>query len=363
MGALGNSEKPPSRGQKIRGSISNQRKKRGGSSKKRLALGAGIFFGPTLIGLMLFLIAFQAGFALEHISRITGGLRFGALHLNLSRRLNHVRRDYLRTAYYTDEIEIDSRVSRYTKTTLGARMLGVTPHKLMGHLEAKGYRFKHGTFKGGGLLTKGRRTATKAYLPDGTVKEIKSSKDMRALIKQVNVDLDDGTAASRFRATRASFLLAKKSGLPFMRFMTIIDGLRSGSLKNTVRGSPKAMVELVNESIIDGKNRIGKRLPKLRNSFRRLGIEGNIADAKNSLTQNKSLRLGSILGEITSGFDTRQKILFGASAASIAVSLMAFACILRELSTLIRGAFKMKVRGLQDTAAYFNNHHQSDESR
>ena len=148
---------------------------------KKVLAGVGMFFLPTMVGLILVLIALQAGLTLEHISRVTTGLRFGSMHLMLSRRFNHIRREYVRLADY--QTPSSSRSARYTKTTLGSRLLGVTPDKIYRHLEnTKGYKFEYSTFKGGPLITKGRKTLTRVTYPpgpDGTVrvKDIKSTSD------------------------------------------------------------------------------------------------------------------------------------------------------------------------------------------
>ena len=315
---------------------------------KKVGLALGAFLLPTFIGLLLVLIALQAGFTLTHITRVTTGLRFGSMHLLLSRRFNHVRREYVRTAQY--QTLGSNQFARYTKTTLGSRLLGVSPDKIYRHLNQKGYKFEYTTLRGGALTVKGRKTLTKVIEPGGQIRDIKSSADARQFLADIRYSFDD-TEVSRFRATRASLLLAKQIGLPFLRFRSVIDGLRDGSLKNTIRGSPTNFVsQRINEEILDGKTRLARKLPRMQKSLANFGATDLVEQAQNGFAQ-EGLSRAQVTQNLQSHFDGRQKVLRVAAAGSVAVAVLTLACVVREIGTMIRDAFKMKVRGMQDSAA------------
>lgn len=314
--------------------------------RKKLIAGLGVFLLPTLVGFILLLIALQSGLVLEHITRVTSGLRFGSMHLMLSRRFNHIRREYVRLAEYQTP---NSRTARYTRTTLGSRLLGVTPDKIYRHLNTEGYKFKYSTFEGGTLATKGRKTLTQVIYPDGTVKDIKSSSDALDFIRSSRTSFDD-LEVSRFRALRASLLMGKQIGIPFLRFRIIIDSLRDGSLRNSVRGSPTNFVQQrISEEISLKKQRLGDKLPRLNENLKRFDVDELAETAR--VDANQNLGKKAVTANIRKSLDARQGVLKGAAKASIAVAIVTLACVIREIGSMIREAFKMKVRGLQDSAA------------
>ncbi len=319
--------------------------------RKKLIAGLGVFLLPTLVGFILLLIALQSGLVLEHITRVTSGLRFGSMHLMLSRRFNHIRREYVRLAEYQTP---NSRSARYTRTTLGSRLLGVTPDKIYRHLNTKGYKFKYSTFEGGALSTKGRKTLTQVTYPpepDGTVRvrDIKSSSDALDFIRSSRASFDD-LEVSRFRALRASLLMGKQIGIPFLRFRIIIDSLRDGSLRNSVRGSPTNFVQQrISEEILLKKKHLGNKLPRLNENLKRFDVDELAEIAR--VDANQNLGREAVTANIRKSLDARQGVLKGAAKASIAVAVVTLACVIREIGSMIREAFKMKVRGLQDSAA------------
>ena len=341
-------EKLTGRSSAGRQSKNNSSSKKSLLKNKKVLAGVGMFFLPTMVGLILVLIALQAGLTLEHISRVTTGLRFGSMHLMLSRRFNHVRREYVRLADY--QTPNSNRSARYVKTTLGSRLLGVTPDKIYRHLEnTRGYKFEYSTFKDGPLIAKGRKTLTRVTYPDGTVKDIKSSSDALDFVRASRLSFDD-LEISRFRANRASFLMAKQIGIPFLRFRALIDGLKDGSLKNSIRGSPARFVQQrVNEEILVKKQRLVDKLPRLKENLERFDVD-ELADTAR-VDANKNLGKKAIDSNIKKSLDARQAVLKTTSAASITVAVVTLACVIREIGSMIRDAFKMKVRGLQDSAA------------
>ena len=160
----------------------------------------------------------------------------------------------------------------------------------------------------------------------------------------------DDLEISRFRALRASLLLGKQIGIPFLRFRIIIDSLKDGSLKNAIRGSPTRFIQQrINEEILVKKQRLVDKLPRLKENLERFDVD-ELADTARA-DANTNLGEKAIDSNIKKSLDARQAVLKTTSAASIAVAVVTLACVIREIGSMIREAFKMKVRGLQDSAA------------
>lgn len=316
---------------------------------KKYLLGGALVI-PVFIGLILLVFALQSGLVLEHIQRVSTGLRFGAVHFELSRRFNHLRREYTRLE---PTANVSGRqVAPYAKTTLGSRLLAVDPGSIYDHLKTKGYKFEYTTLSGGSVTAKGRKTLTKAILPDGSVREIRSSADALEFLKSAGKEFDD-TRIERYRAWRGQMLLGKQIGIPFIRFRATIEGLRDGSLKNIVRGSPVP----VSKEIQADKRRLANKLPDLRNGLQRFGVDG-LADAV-SEDATKNIGPTTLDDNMRKSLSARKTALSSALArstgaaagTSVALSVITLACVLREIGVIIRSAFKMKTRGMQDSAA------------
>ena len=321
----------------------------GGSGfNKKVAAGLSIFILPTAVGFILVLIGLQAGFTLHHIQRVTTGLRFGSLHLVLNRRFNHLRREYVRTSTY--QTTTGNQFARYTRTSLGSRLLGVTPDKIYSSLNRKGYKFTYGTLRGGSFATFGRKTLVKVEYPDGRIQEIKSSADARGFLSEARSSFDD-LETSRFKAMRSSFLLAKQIGIPFLRFKVVIDMFRDGSFKNLVRGSPAEFLgQRIDEEVVGAKKRLAQRLPRLNQNLKKFGVD----ELTETTRQSGDLRqagLANVTAFLQDSLDGRQRAFAVASAGSIVVGVITLACVLHEIGTMIKDAFKMKIRGSQDNAA------------
>ena len=299
---------------------------------------------PTLIAAALFMFAIQAGLALEHITRVSTGLRFSSTHLLMSRRLSHLRREHIRL----NTSSLRAQTAPYIRTSLGSRLLGVSPDAIYKNLELKGFKFEYSALKGP-ATTKLRRTLTHVTYPDGAEINIRSSEDALKFVDEVKGAFGD-TELDRFKANRASFLLARLVGIPFLRFRVIINGLRDGSLKNSVRGSPVSFVrDQISESILDVKQGLANKLPRLKSTLGRLGLGEAAASVR--ADANKNLGKSTILANLRQSLDARQAVLRRAATASVAIAVITLACVVREIGTMIREAFKMRTRGTQDAAA------------
>ena len=316
---------------------------------KKLAAGVSLFILPTAVGLILLLLALQAGFALEHIRRVTSGLRFGSLHLALSKRFNHLRREYIRVGHLETDPN-SNLISRYTRTTIGQRLLGVTPDKILTNLKQRGYVPKFTIVEGGSRFTLGRKTLTQVKYPDGTVKEINNSAEARAFLTDVRQTFEENNF-SRFKAVRASLFLAKQIGIPFLRFNAIIDSVRDGSVRHITRGSPQDFVrERIDDEILEVKDRVANKSGRLKDNLRRFDLD-EIADEANERITLRQAGVAHLTAFLESSLDGRQRVFSIAAAGSIAVSVITLACVVRELGVMLKNAFQMKVRGLQDSAA------------
>ena len=314
--------------------------------RKQVATGLGFLLVPTLVGIVLMIFAIQAGLVLEHITRVTTGLRFGAMHYQLNRRFNHLRQEFVRLGDYPGGST--SQVAPYTRTTLASRLLGVHPDKILGTLRDKGWKL-HYSYTEGSTLAKGRWTLFGAVDPKGNIHDIRNSRQALAFIRQSGSAFGN-TELGRFRSIRSSFLLAKQIGIPFLRFRVVIDELRSGSLRNAIRGSPSNLLEQrVTESMFNGKTRLLGKLPLIGRTLERFKADKLVEPAQEDIAKN--VDSNTRLARLRSFFDGRQTALKFAARGSIVVATLSLACIVRELGVMIRDAFKMKVRGMEDSAA------------
>lgn len=327
-------------------------------AKKQALMAVGTFLMPTLLGLLLFMIALQSGFVLEHIRRITTGIRFGAYHYQLSKRVRHIQVEYIQTRGYIDANNADtinkSKISPYARGTLGSRLLSVDPRSLMDQLRSRGssgtrFEFEYGRFgKGKNIWTQGKDSLTKIQVINSSGKVVeefapKNFTEFSASLDNLEGHFSDtfgDTEIGRYRTLRAQLLLAGQSRLPFARFKTIIKSLKDGSLKNAVRGSPgalkQAVTEKVNESILKTKKRITKATG-LRDSIKNLGGEEALDDTEKQATKG--------------GTNANVKITGFVRGASVIALLATVGCTIRELGLALKGAFAAKNRGLQDSAA------------
>ena len=314
--------------------------------RRQVAAGLGFLLVPTLVGLLLLIFAVQAGLALEHITRVTTGLRFGSMHYQLNRRFNHLRGEYIRLGTYPGGSV--SQVAPYARTTLASRLLGVHPNKIVSTLRNEGWDL-HFSYREGHTSTTGRWTLTQAIDPDGNPRTIKNTREALNFLRQSKSAFDNNDLG-RFRAARSSLLLAKQIGIPFLRFRVIIDELGGGGLRNAIRGSPSNLLEQrLTESMFNDKNRLLGKLPLIGRTLERFKADELVEPAQKDITKN--VDSDTRLGKLRSFFDGRQSALKVAAVGSIAVATLSIACVIRELGVMIRDAFKMKVRGMQDSAA------------
>ena len=310
---------------------------------KKVLASLGAIALPTLLIFSLVLLALQAGLTLEHINRVATGLRFGATHTQLAFRFNHLRREYVRHDIPNPAAR---NIAPYTRTTLGARLLDVAPDQIYRQLSNAGYELEFTLFKGH-LVTKGHRTLTGAVRPDGTRVDIKSTEDALKFIDETG-SVFNKVDPTRFRSSRASFLLGRQIGIPFLRHRLIIDGLRDGSLKNAARGSPRYVGTQIQTRLQETKLHIAGKLPNLAKSINRFGLNETVEAAVDvETTPNKEV----LIANTQASLNQRQASLQLATKAAASVAIITLACVIREIGSMVSDAFKMKIRGLQDSAA------------
>ena len=167
-------------------------------------------------------------------------------------------------------------------------MLGVAPDQIFDQLRAANYDFEFTTFAGGSITTKGRKTLTKVTTPDGVRIDIKSAEDALNFIDSTD-DVFNKIDPTRFRSSRASLVLARRIGIPFLRHKLVIDGLRDGSLKNAARGSPQYIGNQIQAGLQETKLQIAGKMPTISNALSRFDLDEAAATAINTGTNNEAV--------------------------------------------------------------------------
>ena len=103
------------------------------------------------------------------------------------------------------------------------------------------------------------------------------------------------------------------------------------------------------KELLDGKNRLLKKLPNIKKFLSRFGADDLVDTAQRNAVEGVDSE--TRLSNLQTPFDGRQRALKVASVGSLAVSVLTIACVIRELGVMIGDALKMKVRGMQDSAA------------
>ena len=149
--------------------------------KKQVAAGLGFLLVPTLVGLLLLIFAVQAGLALEHVTRVTTGLRFGSMHYQPQPALQPLAQRVCPPRRLPGRLDLPGRALHQNDP--GQQALGVHPEKILYTLRNNGWEL-HYSYSQGHALTKGRWTLTGAVDPGGNVRSIKSAREASEFIRQ-----------------------------------------------------------------------------------------------------------------------------------------------------------------------------------
>ncbi|MCY4011031.1 MAG: hypothetical protein OXF30_03170 [Candidatus Saccharibacteria bacterium] len=326
-------------------------------NRRKILLGIGSFLMPTLIGVLLLLLFSHVGGILEHVNRISTGLRFGHFHFSLSRRFNHLYHAYNR-AHFNGKSLSGKDIPPNKRIVLTDRLFGTTPNQIFNHLTGADYdmgefnRFRHSQW-----WTWGRKTLSGVRSPDGRPIPLNDIKDLNNFRDDINRNLYNGGRFDSYRAHRSAVYIAKITGMPFVRFRLLIHDLKNGTLKNRIRGSPGALKTAVNQeinhNISEGKSRL-RRLVGTDSALKKMGItdaelEAARQDYKTGAT-GEQIRSGISEGRQAQLNNFNTHVLRGASQVSLAIGISTVVCVLYELSQVIQKTFKTKINGMIDTA-------------
>ena len=343
---------------KLQGGLQSKVKK---AARRRLMVGLGVFLAPTMLGLGLLMLAQQAGLTLTHINRIVSATRFGASHLQIAKRTNHINRTYnLLSVGDADQIRNQTRAIRKLRpSSLVERLVGIGPEDVYKNLLDDGYQFRYQRWQDSSWLNKGRLTLVEITDPNGRKIDVGKGQTRREIISQINQQTAikaDHSWRQRVLARRSAWLLSKQVGLPFLRFQAVIDRFKTG------RGppNPAVLTKDVSDSMLKDKRRIRHQLDSFGPGSE-VGGPASISEAElddyannwSSETANRQPDSRQRVLDLRSRLlSSKVRNLVGAtSKVSLAVGVITIACVLRELAHQIRDLARLKVHQSMDAAA------------
>ena len=343
---------------KLKGGLQSKTKK---AARQRLLVGLGVFLVPTMVGLALLMLAQQAGLTLTHINRIVSATRFGANHLQVAKRTNHISRTYnLLSVGDADQIRNQTQaIKKLRPSSLVERLIGIGPENVYRNLLNEGYQFRYQRWRDSAWLNKGRLTLVEITDPNGRIINVGKGQTRREIVSQINqltAIKADHSWRQRVLARRSAWLLSKQVGLPFLRFQAVIDRFKTG------RGppNPTAVTKDVSDSILKDKRRVRHQLGSFGPGSEIGGpaavSEADLDDYANNWSAETARRQPSSRQRV---LDLRSRLLSSrvrglvgaASKVSLAVGIITIACVLRELSYQIRDLARLKVHQSMDAAA------------
>ena len=226
-------------------------KQSGSPMRKQAVLWLIGLFAPTLVGVFLMFLALNTGFQLEHITRITTGIRFAGLHQSISRRAGHVANVVDLEARHGSRIA--GTLDRYERTSLVKRVFtgGWSAEKAKIALGNQRYQIKTKRVTRPGWRF-GRRVIDYVVYPGQTERHyIRSQADINSFTQRVFVDLrNEGNHGRIFTRATVNYLLGK-TNKPLARFRNVINRLRGGEAL-----SPNGIKAAVNKDIADVKRKL-----------------------------------------------------------------------------------------------------------
>lgn len=248
------------------------------SAGKKAALALSGILGPAVVGVVLLMLAFKAGFQTEHIARVITGVRFSSLYGQMTKRLDHIKESHtlcvMEPGCSPDEIDDlknhnNRRPNR--RPSLVARLTGTSDKKIYRDLVSKGYSLEYedrlvpGRSRAIGIVdSKGRRVLDFQ----------KGNPDPRSITRQLKdfeVELrgqpgfGDGLWG-RFKARRVTRLVAYQAGFKFKRFRGAMDNIRRARVwatSNRARAPPadlKTTSHAISDDIVTQKGRVRRNV-------------------------------------------------------------------------------------------------------
>ena len=318
---------------------------------KRALVAIGMFLMPTIIGLLLMLLAIQAGGQLEHINRITNNIRFAGLHGEIRARSFHV------AAVANEEIAkgtaAGNNLNRFSRTSLIRRALtmGWSRSGALKSLTEAGFELDIRTGWGA------RGYGEYLYGVHDTLGEFSGS---RSPNDPDFVDVAERRLRTEGRGFRNALHIRQTvrhlqeiTRWPWARFRGLIRDLgQSRAL------TPAAVRVAVNDNIIKTKKRLLARVNRPKSAIPgveesvggvhddiRTGALQDSASIKDSLRSRLKKRLGGIRPP-TGVVGLFQSLGVGAAVAEF----LTYSCIFSDTADQIKHGFRSRIADSQDAA-------------
>ena len=338
------------RGLALRKQSRRQSEGKGASSAlgRKVAIGLASLLMPTLIGLILFYLFLGAGGNLEHINRITNGIRFAGLHGEVRRRVNHISKVY--TIGVLEDPARAARITRYHRTPLLTKVFtgGWDVNKAILSMNEHRIDIETKRFKVGSLNYFGHSVDTIDF-KDGSDPIRVTRGNVDELYDRVNKRLPATTFREWLHKRATLRWLGKKTGMPFSRFRRIVKGLRSGSIISEVRVVRKA----INGSIVKTR----ERLTRVHS-----GINGGAAqDAGEEISE--AIEGGEVVDRRQARKLLKQRwrekfknswvrnFLRTARGLATIAEAITWSCIFKDINDQLENAFKLRIDSSMDSAS------------
>ena len=318
---------------------------------KRALVAIGMFLMPTIIGLLLMLLAIQAGGQLEHINRITNSIRFAGLQGEIRSRSFHVAR--VANAELSSGAVAARNLSYFSKTSLVRRALtmGWSNSRALQDLTDAGFELD--------IRPGWSYRGYKSYLHG--VRHPDPNENMLDWRSPTDPDVSD-VANRRVAAlpnsdaihTRSTVnTLQRMSRFPFTRFRGLIRNLRNLDIL-----TPREIGAAVNKNIIQGKRNLAARLNRPKSAIG--GVNDSVDELYEDISQGRLQGSRSIKESLKSKLNRRIRGLRppigivgglrGVGVLAGVLEVLTYSCIFSDTSDQIEHGFRSRIADSQDAA-------------
>ncbi len=303
-------------------------KSAGSGLGKKLGIAAAVIFLPGIL-FTLMLFALQTGLRIEQIDRVSTNLRFASFHSQLSSRLKH-----LAATSIAFDGDLSSASATYSRSSIGQRLLGggFTPQAAIRSLGLEG-DFEITTRRG---IT-GNRISSITDRRTGVVYDGNSISDLQAWREVADQRLVGESARGRFFTRRTTNFVFKQAALPFARYQSIIDDLRSGTISRSAVPQAVATEDI---DLID---------PKTQDIDTPLGGEDDVDEFQDAVREGTDPDI--VQDNIARRLRASEAIFSATSKGSFAAAVGTFACVARNVSSQIQDTFRLRIEGSASSAA------------
>ena len=317
---------------------------------RKVAIGLVSLLMPTLIGLVLFYLFLGAGGNLEHINRITNGIRFAGLHGEIRKRANHINKVY--TLELLGEGKKARAIARQQRPSLAKKLFtgGWDANKARLNLVEHNIDIKYRRFQLGPNFL--QRTIDTVDYGDGKGHvPVKTQADVDRLHRTINSRLPSATFHEWLHTQATARWVAKRVNMPFSRFRGIISRLRAGDLTNT----PRVVRTALTTSILN--SRIARRLVPFQSAIsggdinRQADVlseeikDGDIVDTKQARRRLRELHRSKFINNPIRNLLSKAGILAGIT------EFLTWSCMFDDLGDQIESAFRLRIGGAQESAS------------